>query len=80
MSPLFASPFFFSRNGAFTECLEEMLLVVFPTPTPHPLQPGQEKPGAEAVRLALDCSARTFFPKWAAGMFQAHSGSGPANL
>lgn len=77
--PLFASPLFFSLNGAFTGCLEKMLLV-FPTSTPHPLQPGQEKPGAEAFRLALDCSARTFFPKWAAGVSQAHSGSGPAKL
>lgn len=41
VSPLFASPFFFSRNGAFTECLEEMLLVVFPTPTPVPSNQGK---------------------------------------
>lgn len=31
------------------------------------LWPGQEEPGAEAVRLALDYNARTF-PVWAAGV------------
>lgn len=30
--------------------------------------PGREKPGAEAGSLALDCNARTSFPKWTAGV------------
>lgn len=52
---------------------EEILALMLPPcptllPSPHPL--GREKPGAEAVSLALDCSDRTPFPKWAAVVSQ----------
>lgn len=52
---------------------EEMLALMLPPcptllPSLHPL--GREKPGADTVSLALGCSDRTPFPKWAAGVSQ----------